>query len=57
MENILVTAIGSFSADIVIKDLKRHGYKVIGTDINQKELIVDAYNVIEVHMLQMKMNI
>ncbi|MEY8675296.1 ATP-grasp domain-containing protein [Thomasclavelia cocleata] len=45
MENILVTAIGSFSADIVIKDLKRHGYKVIGTDINQKELIVDAYNV------------
>lgn len=45
MNTILVTAIGSFSADIVIKNLKGNNYKVIGCDINQKELLVDAYNV------------
>lgn len=45
MSNILITAIGSFSADIVIKNLKKYGYKVIGIDINQKELIADAYNI------------
>lgn len=31
--NILVTAIGSFSADCVINTLKSHGHKVIGCDI------------------------
>lgn len=31
--NILVTAIGSFSADCVIKSLKRNGHTVIGCDI------------------------
>ena len=31
--NILITAIGSFSADSVIKTLKRLGHKVIGCDI------------------------
>lgn len=45
MSNVLVTAIGSFSADIVIKNLKRVGYYVVGTDIYQKEWIADAYNV------------
>ena len=45
METILVTSIGSFSADIVIKKLKLLNYRVIGIDVNQKELIVDAYNV------------
>ncbi len=45
--NVLVTAIGSFSADIVIKSLKRLGYKVIGCDIYPKEWIADAYNVNE----------
>lgn len=45
METILVTAIGSFAADIVIKRLKEHGYTVIGCDIYQKEWIADAYNV------------
>jgi carbamoyl-phosphate synthase large subunit len=43
--NILVTAIGSFSADIVIKTLKSHGHYVVGCDIYPKEWIVDAYNV------------
>lgn len=41
----LVTAIGSFSADIVIKNLKKNGFKVIGCDIYSRELIADAYNV------------
>ncbi len=33
MNTILVTAIGSFSADCVIKTLKGNGYRVIGCDI------------------------
>ncbi|MFS1512901.1 ATP-grasp domain-containing protein [Chengkuizengella sp. SCS-71B] len=45
MFSILVTAIGSFSADIVIKTLKEAGHKVIGCDIYPKEWIVNAYNV------------
>lgn len=45
MKNLLVTAIGSFSADIVIKNLKKYGYNVIGCDMYPKEWIVDAYNV------------
>ncbi|WP_066633780.1 GNAT family N-acetyltransferase [Desulfolucanica intricata] len=43
--NILVTAIGSYSADIVIKTLKSHGHYVVGCDINPKEWVADAYNV------------
>ncbi len=31
--NILITAIGSFSADCVVSSLKRHGHKVIGCDV------------------------
>lgn len=45
MTTALVTAIGSFSADIVIKSLKKHGMRVIGCDIFPKEWIVDAYSV------------
>lgn len=45
METVLVTAIGSFAADIVIKTLSRHGFRVIGCDIYPKEWIVDAYSV------------
>lgn len=45
MKNVLVTAIGSFAADIVIKKLKKAGCKVIGCDIYDREWIVDAYNV------------
>lgn len=45
MRNVLVTAIGSFSADIVIKNLKKLGFNVVGCDIYPKEWIVDSYNV------------
>lgn len=47
MKSILVTAIGSFAADIIIKKLKDLSYRVVGCDIYSKELIVDAYNVDE----------
>lgn len=43
--NILVTALGSFSADIVVKSLKSHGHYIIGCDIYPQEWVVDAYNV------------
>ena len=45
MKSILVTAIGSFAADIIIKRLKDLSYRVVGCDIYSKELIADAYNV------------
>ena len=41
----LVTAIGSFSADIVIKKLKSAGLRVVGCDIYARELVVDATSV------------
>lgn len=41
----LVTAIGSFSAEIVIDTFKRHSIRVVGTDIYPKEWIVNAVNV------------
>ena len=44
MDTVLITAIGSFAADIVIKNLKPD-FKVIGCDIYPKEWIADAYNV------------
>lgn len=43
--NALITAIGSFAADIVIKTLKKNGYFVAGCDVNPRELIADACNV------------
>ena len=45
MKTVLVTAIGSFAADIVIKKLEENGFSVIGCDIYRKELIADAYQV------------
>lgn len=42
---VLITAIGSFSADIAIKTAKQMDMRVVGCDIHDKELIVDAYNV------------
>lgn len=46
MENtVLVTAIGSFSADISIKTAKQQGWRVIGCDIYPKEWLADASNV------------
>ncbi len=45
MKDVLVTAIGSFSADIVIKNLHKQGYKITGCDIYPKEWIADASQV------------
>ncbi len=45
MQKILVTAIGSFSADIIIKKLHQNGHFVVGTDIYPREWVVDAQNV------------
>jgi len=45
MKHVLVTAIGSFSADIVIKKLRSNNFYIVGCDIYNKEWIVDAYNV------------
>lgn len=51
MQKILVTSIGSFSADIVIKKLHENGYFVVGTDIYPKEWVVDAQNVDEFYKI------
>ena len=45
MKAAVVTAIGSFSADIVIKNLKNMGLKVVGCDIYPAEWIADSSNV------------
>ncbi len=45
MKTALVSAIGSFSADAVIKSLKEHGLFVLGCDIFPKEWVVNAYSV------------
>lgn len=45
MNTALVTAIGSFSADIVIKNLKKNGMRVVGCDIYPPEWIADAKSV------------
>ena len=44
----LVTAIGSFSADAVIRTLRQEGWRIIGTDIYEADwvaaaLMVDAF--------------
>ena len=39
MKTVIVTAIGSFSAPAVIRELKEAGCRVVGTDNNPKELI------------------
>ena len=39
MKTVIVTAVGSFSAPAVIRELKEAGYRVLGTDINPKEFI------------------
>lgn len=39
MKTVIVTAVGSFSAPAVIRELKETGFRVVGTDINPKELI------------------
>ena len=41
----LVTAIGSFAADAVIKTLHEMGYRVIGSDIYEKEWVANSLEV------------
>lgn len=43
-DTIIITAIGSFSADIAIKSLKSI-YRIIGTDSNDKEYLANAQEV------------
>lgn len=57
MKTALVTAIGSFSADIVIKNLKKKGFRVIGCDIYRKELVADAYNVNEFYQAPLAVDV
>lgn len=45
MKTAVVTAIGSFSADIVIKNAARMGIRVIGCDIYPAEWVADSSNV------------
>lgn len=45
MKKILVTSIGSYSADIAIKSLKSNGYYVVGCDIYPQEWIANSLNV------------
>lgn len=42
MSNILVTAIGSFSAETVINNLHKANHKVVGMDIYKKEWIANS---------------
>lgn len=41
-QNILVTAIGSFSADIVIETLKKNQYNVVGVDIYPRHWLANG---------------
>ncbi|PWM29699.1 MAG: carbamoyl-phosphate synthase large subunit [Coriobacteriia bacterium] len=45
MHTVLVTAIGSFSADVVIRRLHELGARVVGCDIYPREWIADSMNV------------
>ena len=45
MKNVLLTAIGSSSADIAIAELKNNGYYVIGCDIYPAEWVANALDV------------
>lgn len=42
MSNILVTAIGSFSAEIVINNLHKKDHRIIGMDIYNKEWVANS---------------
>lgn len=44
-KTVLVTAIGSFSADSVIRTLREMGHRVIGSDIYEKEWVATSLDV------------
>ena len=50
MRTVIVTAIGSFSADIVIKKCRENGIRVIGCDVYPREWIADAGNLSLIHI-------
>lgn len=45
MSNILVTAIGSFSADVVIKNLHKMDHRIVGIDIYPGEWVANSLQV------------
>lgn len=45
MKTVLVTAIGSFSADVVIKTFRREGFRVLGCDIYPAQWVVNSQDV------------
>lgn len=49
MHTVLVTAIGSFSADVVIRRLRELGARVVGCDIYPAEWVADAMSVAAFH--------
>lgn len=50
-QNILVTAIGSFSADIVIETLKKNQYYVVGADIYPRHWIANGRKVMRFYQV------
>lgn len=42
---VLVTAIGSFSADAVIQSCRREGFRIVGCDIYPAEWVVSSMDV------------
>lgn len=56
----LVTAIGSFSADAVLRTLRREGWRIIGTDIYEADWVAASRQVdvfCQAPMRQKKRNI
>lgn len=51
MTTVLITAIGSFSADIVIKNLNKSGIRTVGCDIYPKEWIANAKEVAQFYQV------
>ena len=45
MSNILITAIGSFSADVVIRNLRKMGHRIVGIDIYPGEWVANSLQV------------
>lgn len=45
MKTAFITSLGSVSADITIKSLKRMGFRLVGCDIYPREWVADAMNV------------
>ena len=44
-KTIIITAVGSFSAPAAVKSCREAGYRVVGTDINPREVIAESMSV------------